>query len=291
MPTIFEALEGIPIGTVAQVHDICDQVAKMTGSKPDSVRKELQKFTPGYAIYIGPMLYQTIGKARVRRSSIASAALTANAANEPAGAAAAAVGERSGNEGAAVAGSGTAGSPIDHTVPLRMPVLSDEASGSQRDWLEAQRIGRLGERLINRYFERRRAEKKIRNFRWVSKDKPAAAADFWCAPDNESDEWAEVKATGDKFEKTIFVSRAELELAVRGKPYRIYRAYEIGDQGGKARVSTNFEALAQAILDGLAAAGLPAGVTVSSVRIDPTKAGVSFGPKIRLAPLKAADKS
>jgi hypothetical protein len=250
MTTIREALESVPDGSEFQLKSLCDSIAKMTGTKSQSVSKTLQEHTEGYGIYKGltTRFYKKVGTGRVRRVRTTDVV----AASEP----------------------------------WQTPALSEEASGSQRDWDEAQRLGELGEKLVNRHFEREKAASKIQDFRWRSKVDPFAPADFWRALNNGSDEWAEVKATGAGFEQTFFVSLAELELAVKGKPYRIYRAYEIGDQGGKVRVSTNFEAAAREIVDAIAAAPLPPGVTVSSVRIDPKRAGIDFGSEIRLAPLE-----
>jgi hypothetical protein len=179
--------------------------------------------------------------------------------------------------------------PVEPSADHLRPFFSSEAFSSQRDLEEAQRVGLLGEKLVDNHFARDKDAGKIRDFKWISRDDHFAPADFSRTLNNGNNEWAEVKATGEKFGTTFFVSRAELDLACKGTPYRIYRVYEIGDQGGKAQVSTNFEALAQAILDSLAGLRLPAGVTVSSVRIDPAEAGISFGPEICLAPLKAAD--
>jgi hypothetical protein len=281
MPTIFEALEDIPIGTEAQVRDICNRVAKMTASKPDSVRKELQKFTPGYKIYTGPMLYETIDKARLRRSSDPRMAGMADAGDETPEVVTGASkqGDDEGAGDAVVAAVPVR--PVEDAVQWQMPAISGETSEGQRDWLEAQRVGLLGEELVDSHFAGQKAEGMILDFRWMSKRDPSAPADFWRAPNTGTDEWAEVKATSASFKQPFFISRAELELATKEKPYRIYRVYEVNDAGGKLRVSTDFRPVAQAILTAVAARIAP-GVIVSSLRIDPQEASIDFGPEIRV---------
>ena len=55
----------------------------------------------------------------------------------------------------------------------------------------------------------------------------------------------DAKATNGPFENVIHLSLAEIIEAAGPTPYRIYRLFELGENGGKLRISDDIKTLAQ----------------------------------------------
>ncbi len=143
----------------------------------------------------------------------------------------------------------------------------------------AEETGRIGEQMVNEYLDSLRAAGKISDFEWTSEANAVAPYDFQ-VKSSDTTERIDVKSTSGSFERDIHVSLSELqEMASGDGPYRIYRVYQLNDEGGQMRVSEDMRRRAQEILDSFRA--LPEGVAVDNLSIDPTR--IPFGEPITIA--------
>ena len=173
-------------------------------------------------------------------------------------------------------------------------VSKEEFADSRR---QAERIGRLGEELLNEHFGAQRDEQLIRDYEWVSDRNPISPYDFTirlrsdpvrsvaapqpdgAVPEGElplsaglvADEfthYVDAKSTSGSFDNPIHISTAELhEMARCGENYDIYRLYEVRERFAKLRVALGLGSFAQGVVDSFA--GLPPGVTVDGVSVRP----------------------
>jgi hypothetical protein len=159
----------------------------------------------------------------------------------------------------------------------RPPKVSAEALRRARE--QAGEIGRLGEALIAIYLTRQKRAGAIADYEWVSEANAVAPMDFRLSPLADGPERIDVKTTSGPFERDFHASLAELkEMAADSDgPYRIYR-YEATENGGKLRISAEMKGFALSVIASLA--GLPGGVVIDAVSIDPGV--VSFDQEIAL---------
>ena len=160
----------------------------------------------------------------------------------------------------------------------RPPNVSAEALRRARE--QADEIGRLGEALIAIYLARQKRAGAIADYEWVSEANAVAPMDFRLSPLADGPERIDVKTTSGPFERDFHASLAELkEMAADSDgPYRIYRVYEATENGAKLRISAEMKGFALSVLASLA--GLPGGVVIDAVSIDPGV--VSFDQEIAL---------
>jgi len=165
----------------------------------------------------------------------------------------------------------------------RTPQLSAAALRKARE--AADEMGRQGEELVAQYLERQKISGQIFDYEWTSNSNAVAPFDFLIRTEIHASERVDVKSTGGPFNREFHVSLAELqEMADATSPYRIYRVYEVKDEGAKLRISNEMNLLAQSII--LSTGGLPQGVTIDAVSISP--AGVGFEGEMSL--VRAAEE-
>ena len=131
----------------------------------------------------------------------------------------------------------------------------------------AEKIGELGEELVDHYLRQRREAGEITQYRWVSSVNAIAPFDFEVQYD-DSWEKLDVKATPYDFAREYHVSLGELkEIATYDGVYRIARVYGASNDGGKMRFSVPIGEFGRRILESFS--NLPEGVTPDSVSIVP----------------------
>lgn len=134
--------------------------------------------------------------------------------------------------------------------------------------LAADRIGRLGEELLNGWFELEKEGGNITSFEWVSKDNAISPYDFELIDLKGEARKIDAKSTAGDFSNPVHVSIAELmEMAQGDVSYDIYRLYSVKETSARLRIARNLKAKATEILAPFES--LPAGVTVDSVSIKP----------------------
>lgn len=150
-------------------------------------------------------------------------------------------------------------------------VVSREELGRAK--VATDRIGRLGEELLNSWLESSDYEK----VEWVSDHDATAPYDFLVTTHGGSVFKIDAKSTAGDFRNPIHVSMAELVEMTRSD-YRIYRLYSVSETSAKLRISTGMLDLANHIIGRLS--DLPLFVTVDSVSIKPEN--VPFDPEIEI---------
>lgn len=152
-----------------------------------------------------------------------------------------------------------------------------------------ERIGHDGEAFVDLHLTRQeRAEGRGRH-EWVSQVNAISPYDFLVCPSGGTSDRqkVDVKSTRGRFDADFHMSLAELREAAESPGcYRIYRVYELTEEGGNLRVSGDVHALAQRLLAAHDAAVFD-GIWADSFSIPPSAADLTWGPPARLLP--AAD--
>ena len=186
-------------------------------------------------------------------------------------------------------------------------VSKDEFADSRQ---RAERIGRLGEELLNEYLGTQLDEQLIRDFMWVSDRNPIAPYDFTIQPlgdpshrvaDPQPDgdvpnsqlpftdgfaadhrtRYVDAKSTSGSFDNPIHISTSELyEMACCGETYDIYRLYEVREGFAKLRIALGGGDFAQDVIDSFE--GLPPGVAVDGVSVKPAVLPFRSEPEIMI---------
>lgn len=134
----------------------------------------------------------------------------------------------------------------------------------------AEQNGRLGEELLNAWFEDQAGSGDIPDFIWVADENAIAPFDFRIlTPDGKPARSIDAKSTGGRFSNKIHISLAELEEMVVGEiPYDIYRLYGVRDNAAQCRIAADVGPVLQPALTTLAS--LPSGVTADGISVDPS---------------------
>lgn len=144
----------------------------------------------------------------------------------------------------------------------------------------AEAAGERGEEFVNVYLLRERSHGRLTSSEWVSRKNAVAPYDFTVRQRDDIVELVDVKSTTGEFERSVHVSRAELEtMAADSRPYRVYRVYEMDERHCMLRVSSPLNLWAQGVLDAMKA--VPSGVSVDSVSVLVTS--IAFGPPIAVS--------
>lgn len=132
----------------------------------------------------------------------------------------------------------------------------------------AETVGISGEVLLNDWFLEKQQIGQIAELEWTSSINAIAPYDFQMMLRSEGlIRRVDAKTTSGSFENAIHMSRAELREAVAGGfPYDIYRIYQM-DQIPEMRIAYDIGPAVAEVLRHIE--GLPIGVTVDSVSIDP----------------------
>ena len=142
----------------------------------------------------------------------------------------------------------------------------------------AEEIGRLGEELVDHHLRERLTTAKIMDYEWVSDINAIAPYDFRVKSDSFWEK-LEIKTTAGNFSREFHLPFSELREMVHGREaYHIGRVYQASRDSAKMRVSREFRAYGQSIVDAFAT--LPTGVTPDGVTIIPDEA--MFGEEINL---------
>ena len=150
----------------------------------------------------------------------------------------------------------------------------------------AERIGQEGEGLVNGYLAAQTASGAIASSIWASAANAVAPFDFETASPNDGRTLIDAKSTTGPFENVIHLSLAEIVEAAGEIPYRIYRVFELGDDGGKLRISGDIGPLART-LKALHEAHMPNGVRVDGFSV--ATAALTWGKEEYVARLDDED--
>lgn len=132
----------------------------------------------------------------------------------------------------------------------------------------AERIGLLGEEILNEWFDRQTEGGHLEEYQWDAYANALSPFDFTIRPVGGADRSVDAKSTAGPFANRIHISLAELEeMAYGARVYDIYRLYEVAGDRAKLRVSEDMKAFASAVLNGMSS--LPEGVRADSVSVDP----------------------
>ena len=143
---------------------------------------------------------------------------------------------------------------------------------------KADKIGRLGEELVDSHLRERSSAGEITTYEWISNTNAIAPHDFRVQKD-DSWEKLEVKTTTRDFDREFYISINELRDMANGKEeYLIGRVYQASQDGAKLRYSRQLRDFGKSILDALS--DLPEGVMANSVTIRPDE--TMFGQEIDL---------
>lgn len=151
---------------------------------------------------------------------------------------------------------------------------------------EADRLGELGEALVNAYLSRLKTSGEIAEFRWVSRENAVAPYDFEVEHPRDGTILIDVKSTAGEFSRRIHLSLNELRQMLVAGAYHVYRVYEIGEDTGKLRVAEQTKDLARGIL--AVFDSLPEGVSPDGVSLPPEL--LDFGPEIDLEPAEEPEQ-
>jgi hypothetical protein len=131
---------------------------------------------------------------------------------------------------------------------------------------KAEMTGQDGEGLVNSYLAAKAAAGEIAGFTWVSADNAIAPCDFETVSLAGDHTLIDVKSTTGPFENEVHVSLAEIIEASGTKPYRIYRVFDLNEDGGKLRISDDIRSLAQH-LKAVHESHMPAGIRVDGFSV------------------------
>ncbi|MES7382056.1 hypothetical protein U6O65_12440, partial [Cutibacterium acnes] len=108
-----------------------------------------------------------------------------------------------------------------------------QARGVSREELararqSAEQIGRLGEEILNAWFEVQQKAGSGPEYRWDSDTNAVAPYDFTLISDGKPERRVDAKSTAGDFLNPIHVSMAELAEMAHGElPYDLYRLYTV----------------------------------------------------------------
>lgn len=132
-----------------------------------------------------------------------------------------------------------------------------------------EQVGRLGEELLDRYFERMKNSGQIEDYRWVSDANAVSPYDFEVFESRGELIYVDVKATAGDFERPLHISISELrKIADAAERYDIYRIYGASSEGASLRIVKNLRDFAQEVLKILAT--LPNGVLADGISVLPS---------------------
>jgi len=143
---------------------------------------------------------------------------------------------------------------------------------------EAEKIGRLGEALVDSHLRERSEAGEIASHEWTSDTNAISPYDF-LVERGGSREKLEIKTTAKDFGREFYISINELrDMACGEEEYLIGRVYQASEDGAKLRYSRQLRDFGQSILEALS--DLPAGVMANSVTVRPDEE--MFGEEIEL---------
>lgn len=140
----------------------------------------------------------------------------------------------------------------------------------------AEIIGHDGEGLVNGHLIKLMATGRISTVNWVSSRNAVAPYDFELSYEEGERTLIDVKTTSGPFDNPIHLSLAEIIEAAGPTLYRIYRVYDLSEDGGKLRVSRGIGHLARNIKK-IHEEHLPSGFRVDSFSV--AASALEWGPE------------
>lgn len=144
-----------------------------------------------------------------------------------------------------------------------------------------ERLGRMGEEMVCSFLEARKLEGQIYDFEWTSDSCATAPYDFKVIDESRSILFIDVKSTTASFGRPFYLSGSEIKFII-GKGisdrYKICRVYDMDESFSRARMRFSEEIDLQKDNLSHIFTGLPAGLDISSIRVNPNY--FSFGQKI-----------
>ncbi len=161
------------------------------------------------------------------------------------------------------------------TRPGYAKLSADELQAARQ---EAEKIGRLGEALIDSHLRERLEAGEITAYEWTSDINAISPYDFRV---KKAGAWKklEIKTTAKDFGREFYISINELRDMANGEEeYSIGRVYQASKDGAKLRYARQLRDFGKSVLKALS--HLPEGVKANSVTIRPDEA--MFGEEIDL---------
>jgi hypothetical protein len=131
----------------------------------------------------------------------------------------------------------------------------------------AEKIGRLGEELLDYYFETA-APANVAVYEWVADVNAISPFDFKLTLDDGTARHVDAKSTGGAFNSPLYLSMSEIRHALgSGIPYDLCRLYNVTDSGATMRIAKDIASKLEPVLASLK--GVPKGVNVDSLSFNP----------------------
>lgn len=131
----------------------------------------------------------------------------------------------------------------------------------------AESTGRMGEEFVAGYLNGLQAQNKIKDFTWESDENAIAPYDFEIVQSDDSKAFIDVKSTKGNFANNIHISFNELLQIREGKPYYIYRVFDIEEINASLKIARIEADFAQNIIGVLES--LPPGVSTTGISLKP----------------------
>ena len=138
----------------------------------------------------------------------------------------------------------------------------------------AELTGQEGEGLVNAWLASQVLAGELDRYTWVSANNAVAPFDFETFTATGERTLIDAKSTTGPFENVIHLSLAEIIEAAGDVPYRIFRVFDLKEDGGKLRISDDIQPLAQTLM-ALHENHMPAGVRVDGFSV--TTAALTWG--------------
>jgi hypothetical protein len=139
----------------------------------------------------------------------------------------------------------------------------------QKSKAAAERIGVLGEELLNEYFTLLTEQQTLSSHEWVSSVDAIAPFDFRIVTVAGDTRIADAKSTSGGFQNPIHLSMGEIIVAVEGsEPYDIYRLYKVTEDSATLRIARDIGYFLRPVIESVRT--LPRGVLIDSVSVDPS---------------------
>ena len=114
-----------------------------------------------------------------------------------------------------------------------------------------QKIGRVGEELVNIYLEKEKSNNHIKNFTWVNKSTESGFPfDFEITNNDKSIIYSDAKSTSYKFEQKIIFSSQELKFIHHNPNYYIHRVFDL-NTSPKLKICNNIETISHSFVKNL----------------------------------------
>ena len=127
--------------------------------------------------------------------------------------------------------------------------------------IKAERTGLDGEGLVNAYLTSKVVDKTIASYAWISSGHAVSPYDFELFTLTSQRELIDAKTTTGPFENVVHLSLSEVIEASGNVPYRLYRVFEINEDGGKLRISEDIREVAK-IIKAIHETHMPEGIRV-----------------------------